>query len=310
VAEVPSIDDWVRTFIAHHDSMSSVRQRAISNIILIANVGLALLFAAATNIWGWRFAFGPTGIIVFSVTWTISLLCLILCSSLFAALSSAVEGLSTRPEAKRGQENPYLSGARKFFYYPGVFANIIAVAVVVEQSGGLIHSPFTAVLFAMVLAGQQLGRYRTNSSLFIVGGVVLTLLLLAYEGLEGIRVAQEPPRQLLFFILAASFLVAALFTHIEKRPNYRATGKFPPPTRVEIYSDNNGTWRYALYCDRSPLDPVLEYENPVHTVQEAKDLLKDKLTSIAAHAGLKEPIIEWVPSRSEKEAYGVFNSSS
>jgi hypothetical protein len=148
----------------------------------------------------------------------------------------------------------------------------------------------------MLLAGQQLGRFRTNSAIFIFGGISLTLLLLSYEAIEGVREIEDPPDELVFFVLAMSFLTAALFTHIDKKPNYRAKGPFPQPTLVEIYTDDTNVWRYALYSEDSPLDPTIESAD---SMEKAQASVKEMLVDIT---GIEESMLEWVTPSSRREA--------
>jgi FtsH-binding integral membrane protein len=104
---MPSIDGLVKKFIAHHDSLSSVRQRTISNIVLWANLGLVVLYIAATNLWSWDFDFGPTGRLTFAVVWTISLIGLFVSSGIVATASDWIEHLPpSRPAGRRPSETP------------------------------------------------------------------------------------------------------------------------------------------------------------------------------------------------------------
>jgi hypothetical protein len=299
--------NMMEDFERRHDRVSSRRQKSLTSIIITVNIVLYIAYEMAVRAWEWDFRFGPEGRLLFMTVWVASLFCLLPASGLFAAVARSFQEAGPIPGEVLKREDQAVSKLRKFFYYPGVYLNILAVAVLVELSGGLIESPYTPVLFGMVLAGQQLGRFRTNSKIFICTGAILVLALLFYERIFGIRVVPEAPAQLQFFILTSSFLIAALFTHLEKKPNYRAKGRFPPPQYVEIYyDDGHDAWRYALYERNSPLDPVIESSSG-RKVEEVRNLIQKELTSTASLLGLNGFSLEW-PESSEKESVGYVAS--
>jgi hypothetical protein len=300
----------MREFDKRHDRVSSRRQRNLSNVVIIVNISLYVVYEAAVRAWGWSFQFGSEGRLLFMTIWIASLLCLVPASGIPAAVSRLLQESTPLPGESGNRENPAVSRARKFFYYPGIYLNIAAVAVLVELSGGLIESQYSAVLFGMVLAGQQLGRFRTNSRILICIGAFLVLALFLHERLSGVRTVPHPPAELEFFILVSSFLIPALFAHIEKRPNYRAKGDFPPPQYVEIYRDEGyDAWRYALYDRHSPLDPAIDLSSGKN-VEEARSLIEEKLKSIASLLGLKSSVLEW-PDSSDNESLGyIVNKES
>src|SRR5215213_6353853 len=88
---------------------------------------------------------------------------------------------------------------RMVFYYLGLFSNIFAFAILVESTGGLLASPFTAIMVALVLTGQQLSRFKSQSRWLIAIGLMSAGAFYLYEWFLGIPPAPEAPKILAFF---------------------------------------------------------------------------------------------------------------
>ena len=94
----------------------------------------------------------------------------------------------------------------EYFFYPGGYLAFIAAAILVETSGGLVQSPITPVLFALVLSAEQFGRFTLNSWIAIGAGVLAAAVLVGYE--TQIGVAHGFPGRATITIMALSFVVA------------------------------------------------------------------------------------------------------
>jgi hypothetical protein len=288
-------------FHRHHDELSVQRQRTVADLTLLANIILIALSSIAIKMWHWHLTIGPLALVAGTVVWGISIALLIAASSLPRATASFTRNLGSAPTPPDSPDR--LAGARKFLFYPGTFLNFVAVCILVEESGGLVRSPFTPVLFAMALAAQQLGRFRTNSKIFISFGILATAALFLFERSNGLRSVAPPPDRLAFALLAAAFLVTAVYTHSDKTKNYRASGGFPPPTHVELYWDHQGVWRYVLHCKNGRLDPLLEDVSDFDKLEEAKAAVKRRIDPIVAPGTLV-----WSDSSSREEVMAYIST--
>ncbi|PRX68671.1 hypothetical protein B0I32_103633 [Nonomuraea fuscirosea] len=275
--------------------MSTMRQRSISGILVWANIIMLALVVISVGLWRWRFNPSSESITLFLCLWITSILLLLAASGLWGALKNYAEGLNTHPEAMSRTEPPMLSRIRKYLYYPGALLNFFAIAVLVESSGGLLYSPFSSVLLSMVLAAQQLGRFRTNSILFTLFGALMVAMVLVWETMFGVSTVPPPPPGLLFFILSISFGMAAVFNHVGKPPNPRMVTSHIRPTRVEIYIDGAGIWRYTVYGKRSRLDPIIEISerDGEVTLEEAKRFVADRAKTATVAAGGSLGGVQW-----------------
>ena len=218
------------------------------------------------------------------VAWICALVLLALSSSL---MRISFDGIAQRPSKVRKEDPPPLARNRKYFFYAGVYLNFVALCVLVEQSGGLVASPFSAVLLGMILGSQQLSRFRTNSRNYILAAFIAVAALVVYEYIFGLREVEHAPERLAFAILCGSFLVPALCAHADKPPNYRALGGFPPAALVEIYSDGHGVWRYCFHAERTRLDSPVEFPETA-----SRDSLEDAKTTVHARWRSSLPILD------------------
>jgi hypothetical protein len=95
---------------------------------------------------------------VFYAPWAGSMFLLVAASDVPKSPSVFGDAFSTGPAVPDTDMSQW-DRIRKYPYYGGVSLNLVAVAILVEMSAGLIRSPFTPVMYAIVLGGQQLGRY-------------------------------------------------------------------------------------------------------------------------------------------------------
>lgn len=295
----------IEQFEARHDRVSSIRQRAMANVTMVAIIALTVLLIAAVRAWHWNVEFDSAGLSLLVTLWVISLLCVIAASGLPAAIWRVIEEIRVEPDAgaRRPGERRETWKRRKWFFYPGSYALILAVTVLIEQTGGLIRSPFNAVLYSLVLSGQQLGRFRLNSTIQVGIGAMLTVVLLAYERMFGLREVAEPPERLVFAILAISFATAAIFTHIEKKPNYKFTRAWPVGTWVEAYRDASGTWNFIVSGKGVKLGTPLGSGDWEHARSRISEALNSGAYRSAYGARVVE--VEWQPAANDHEAFGV-----
>jgi hypothetical protein len=303
------LSPFISRFNRHHDELSVQRQRTLATLQLLVNLLVVVLYEVAITAWDWRFTLTPPEKTVAWTVWALSLLCLGFSSSLYATVTGLIRSLSSRPQHPISSEPAALSMYRKYVYYPGVYLNVVAIAIFVEASGGIVHSPFSAVLFALVLAAQQLSRFKTNSLLFISFGVVTTIVLSGVESLFGVHRVATPPAALYFWTLAGAFLLTALCTHSDKGENYRARGAFPAPSLVELYVDDEGTWRFALHCAGARLDPVVETPTESASLPEAQHIVEGHVARMLAATEDGEASIRWRVSRDRREALGYISET-
>lgn len=260
-------------FGTHHDFTSSVRQRAIADLACVVILTMVGLYFLAIGPWGWELTIpGGAGIAVLCL-WCLGFAGMVLSGSLPGVVLRALRQLGDGPAIEGADEPDWLTRVRKYLYYPAAYATFLATAIGIEVSGGLVNSPFTAVFFAGILGAQQLSRYRLSSMVFILFGVLSTGLMALYEAAFGVPEQPPAPSDFGFFALAASFLLAAICTHVAKPTNYRARGRFPQPTHAELYKiPSEGSWRFSLHHSGTRLDTTLNLA-PGSSAQEAQDCL-------------------------------------
>jgi hypothetical protein len=291
----------VDRFIKHHDQLSIERQRRLASLQLFVNALLLVIYLIAIHVWGWRFNLTTGEKEAGWTVWIISLVLLIVASSFMMPILDVFQAGRSRPGGSADPEPTWLATYRKFVYYPAVLGNLAAIAVFIEQTGGLVRSPFAPVLFALILGAQQESRFKSNSRLYIIAGVVITVALVGFEKAFGTRSVPNPPSHLYFWIVAAVFLLTAILTHIDKAVNYKARGRFPEPSHIELYVDDGGIWRFALHSKGTRLDPVVELPSLHATLVEAEK----KVDSLVAPL-----LFKWRDSLDRREALGFLNGVS
>jgi hypothetical protein len=284
-------------FGRHHDYVSSRRQRRIADLALLMNAGIAVLYLWAVNHWNWHLDVSAGAEIATLGFWAAALIGMLAASSVPGAIPGFFNDIAETDG--RVIEPHWLRNARKYVFYPAAYANFVAAAIWIEVSGGLVDSPFTPVLLAMILTAQQLSRFKLNSFLFLTFGAAATGALAVYESKAGILDVPPPPVMLTFWILVISFLVTALCAHALKQRNYRASKTYPSPSDIEVYRDSAGSWRYAMYCRRTPLDPVLS-----ESITTADDARVATLELVRGLCGNAQATVEWDTNRPTEEPAG------
>jgi hypothetical protein len=204
------------------------------------------------------------------------------------------------------RENATLASIRKWLFYPGVYLNALTLAILIEWTGRLFHSPFTPLLFALILGGQQLSRFRVSSSLYISFGILLTLSMLAYESTQPASQAPEPPAGLAFALLATSFLFPAVIGHFEKGHNPRAGGTRPLPRVVDVSCNDHGVWNYCFYSSKGsrPINSIVEDIHGGDGLQSVKDFCNQRLRALCELEELPKPVLVWFDDATEAGAVG------
>lgn len=297
---------FVQKFDRHHDELSVRRQRTIARLALTINAVLLVVYFITTLTSHWHVRSGPLGLWLGASLWILSILSFSIAASVHGAVLAAIRNLGSRWQPQNSLERPFTAKLRKYVFYPGAYANFSAIAVLVEESGGLVRSPFTPVLFAVILTAQQLSRFKTNSRNFISFGILITGMMFLLEWINGVKRVPEPPSRLAFLILALSFLLTAFSAHTDRPPNYRAKGNFPDATHVELYREDRGTWRYVFHCNLARLDPMVETVASIISLAAAKNYVHQRVQS--EHSFGTHVDIRWEDAASGHESVGMIVS--
>jgi hypothetical protein len=297
-----SLSNPLAKFRRHHDERSIQRQRDIATLICIADFIIIAFFVIAVVAWHWHVQFGGYSAPLIALA-ALGYVLLLTASSLCVWARAIYQSVATDAPPSSFDDPLFLAKARKYLFHAGNLLNLLALCVLIEATGGIIRSPFTPVLYTMILGAQQLGRFRTNSKFFIWFGILATLALFAVEAVHGVRHVPPAPDRLAYYILAASFLATALFTHSDKAKNYRALKGFPKPTYVELYLDVKGVWRYVFYCPTTRLDLPLDAIGANAPLDYAQDELQNRLCAITSLANT-EVEINWLSSTSSDQVSG------
>ena len=301
-----SVDRFQASFKRRHDHLSAIRQRRIASIVIWTNIALAIVIAVSVSAWRWHPDISRSGWAWTISLWATSLVLIGLCSGIPLSIHDYLTGVSGRPVDPEDLELDNWAEIRKYIFYPGTCINLAVVAVLIEQTGGLLYSPFSSVLLAMILAAQQLGRYRLNSALYVAVGVCLIVGMLIWESISPVPAPTDVPRGLLFFIIVTSFSTAAIFSHLSKSPNFRIDKVDTNPMLVEVYVDAKGTWRYVLYSRSGRLDSAVRTIGADHKAPIGK-IIEEVEISLRASQQWEDRSkrqIEWHIEKDGLEALG------
>jgi hypothetical protein len=267
-------------------------------------LGLVAIYLFTDDHWISRLSI-PTGAeIAFWVALTLGFVGYLTCSSALMVALTTLSGLTPGWNYEEHDEPARIAAMRKYVFYLSGLLTLVAVAIMIEVSGGLVRSPFTPIVFALVLTQQQLGRFTTNSLIAIVTGIVTVVLLAGYEAVAGVRQEPPAPADLAFYILVFAFAVTALCGHLSKAKNVRASGQLPQPTHVALYKMGDGVWLYTLYNGQTRLDSILRGDS-ITDMASAKIRMKEILDALAPHGP-----IEWLDSHAGDETTGYIRRPS
>jgi hypothetical protein len=241
-----------------HDEVAHERQQNLAALLVLVNLFVGAICLAIILEVGWDPEFTRTewtyclALVLFSwlnlliaagaVGWLISLL--------FSILPDSVGGARQRPDAG------LLSRHRMIFYYLGVWSNLLALGLVIEITGGLAESPFDALLIAFVLTGQQLSRFRTQSGLLYISGLLVFGVILALEPVAS-KPVEAAPHVLTIAVAFLALVAGGFLNYFEKPHNYLVEKHVKQPSHARLYQDGQGTWRVALLENTHRQDPVL-----------------------------------------------------
>lgn len=294
-----------------HDQIAFRRQRYLAVFLLMIDIYVIALSALVAYIAKWH----PITQDGFFLTGTLALatvICLLLAAGVVGGLRGMWnEGISAAP-GRRHPDPDFFVKRRMVFFYTGVNLNILGLAILVEQTGGITASPYIAVFFAFVLTGQQLSRFKTQSSFLISVGVALTAAMWVYESVFGPSKTPGAPKVLTFLLVASTFVACGLITNYEKGHNYLVEGEQSLPTHAHVYRDSESMWHYAVYCQRHRLDPIFGHDpeeagtesslesrhdseetGTESSLENVRDRVEAIVKSMYQAAGWGQPSFEW-----------------
>jgi len=242
-----------------HDQIARVRQGYLAVFMLLLDViliGLSLGVAYTTK---WhpltQDRFRTTGVLA-----VLSLLCLFFAAGAVGGFRDMLAGgISRGPKTSHYRDDDFFANKRMIFFYAGVNLTLLTFAVLVEQTGGITASPYIAVFFAFILTGQQLSRFKTQSTVLIAVGAALTLAMWLWQYTHGLLKSPAAPPTLTLVLLVATFIACGLMTNYEKDHNYIVERKEKDlPTQAYVYQDGKKKWHYVIYCRSHRLDPIVD----------------------------------------------------
>lgn len=243
-------------FDRRHDTIAHERQRKLAQLLFLANLGIGASAGLLMAYWDWSFE--PTGFEVglliglFALSW----LCLLTAAGAVGWLVGLFAGIpGVPPSGEPAVDEEFLAKHGMRFYYAGVIFNLVAFALVTEVTGGLDESPFTALLVAFVLTSQQLSRFRPQAAIMLGIGLAVTGLMLLLEPLAS-EPAAAAPHQLEVAAVLLALIGGGALNCMEKPPNHYVTAP-EAPSRVLVYRDAQGNWRFSFYQRFHRQDPIL-----------------------------------------------------
>ncbi len=253
-----------------HEEIAHERQQRLAGLLVVVNLGVGAISAAFLFETDWQMGLSTNEWITFGAIVAISWLNLLIAAGAVGWLWDAV--LTALPEGHSATPPPdgwLLERGRMVFYYVGVWANLLALAYIIETTGGLAESPFVPLLIAFVLTGQQLSRFRTQSGLIYLSGLVAIGLMIAGESLFT-EPAEVAPHEMTIAIAALAVTAGGLLNYIEKPPNYMLEKHVKQPSRARVYQDGRGVWRVVLLERIHRQDPVV-FMSAVGVAEQVKD---------------------------------------
>jgi len=225
-------------------------------------------------------------------------------------------GIGRGPETPYYRDHDFFAQRRMIFFYAGVNLKLLTFAVLVEQTGGITSSPYIGVFFAFILTGQQLSRFRTQSTCLIAAGAVLTTAMWAYETTAGKLKSPAPPATLTLLLVITTFIACGLMTNYEKDHNYLVQGKEKDlPTQAHVYRDVHGVWHYVIYRRRHRLDPIVDHSaveeaGTGKTLTAVQDRVQAIISSMYQEAAWDLPEFRWLTSDRDGELIVHFADKS
>lgn len=240
-----------------HDEVSHERQQNLAALLVLVNLFVGAISLAIILEVGWDPELTRAEWVSFSVLVLFSWLNLLIAAGTLGWVFRLV--LSMLPDGY-GVEKPPDAGLlerhRMIFYYLGVWSNLLAIALMIEITGGLAESPFDALFIAFVLTGQQLSRFRTQSGLLYLSGLAVFGLMIAFEPLAT-RPDVAAPHELTIAVAFLALGAGGFLNYFEKPHNYLVEKHIKQPSHARVYQDGQGAWRVALLESIHRQDPVI-----------------------------------------------------
>jgi hypothetical protein len=282
-----------------HDEIAHERQKRLAALLVIANLAVGLGAVVAVLLTGWDLELTRTEWICIAIAVGISWVNLLIAAGFVGWIldlpsSLFPDGLGASAESPDAR---LLKGRRMAFYYVGVWANLVALAFIVEITGGLAESPFVALLIAFVLTGQQLSRFRTQSGLLYVSGLLIVALMILLEPIAN-PPTESAPHELEIAIVVLALVAGGLLNFTEKPENYLVK-KVRQPSRARIYRDGGGVWRVCLLERVHRQDPVIfaSLEAKGEAEEAFPDGLQERfeefLATMSEDAGWTTMVVSW-----------------
>ena len=279
-----------------HDQIAFRRQQYLAAFLLMIDAYVAVISVVVGYIAKWH-PLTQDELLLTTILALASMVCFLLAAGAVGGIRDMWnEGIGIAP-GLRHRDTDFFAKRRMIFFYTGVNLNMIALALLVGQTGGITASPYIAVFFAFILTGQQLSRFKTQSSFLIGVGIVLTAAVFVCESTVGLPKTSRAPDELTFLLLASTLIACGLITSYEKGQNYLVEGKQNLPTHAHVYRDATGMWHYAVYCRRHRLDPVVGHDSEETGTEGSLESVRKKVEAIvksmyqAAEWG--KPSFEW-----------------
>lgn len=301
---------------SRHDEIAFRRQRYLAIFLLLVDVFTAFLSIVVAYSAHWHPLTRDRAILT-GILAGVTVVLLMLAAGVVGGARDMWDSVASQAAIEKRRDSDFFAQKRMIFFYAGVNLNIVVLAILIEQTGGITASPYTTVFFALVLTGQQLSRFKTQSSFLISVGVALTLAMWIFESANGPLAAPGPPRVLTFLLMASVFIACGLITNYEKNHNYLIESNQSLPTHAHIYKDGNNLWHYVIYRHRYRLDPVLGADpSPVPggdanaSLDTIRTRVEADVKSMYQAAGWGQPQFNWEEEGTKNELLVYFPPNS
>jgi glycerophosphoryl diester phosphodiesterase len=279
-----------------HDDISNERQQGLATLLLAFNVlAVFVWFVPVQILYHWNPGLTPTEVLLLCCLAGILAISLLLAAEIPQGIQRAWNrGLG--PGELRSAADPFVQ-YRWLFYYIALTANILALALVVETTGGLGSSPFVALFVAFILIGQQLSRFETQSRRLILFGATLAGAMLLLKGYAS-KPEHLAPVGVTVFVVFLTLGFSGLLSWREKPPNpLVGSGRSALPTHAHVYHAY-GAWHFVLYRHRHRLDPVVPGRTQGGRLKVA---FQGSVKKMAAEAGWPALRLTWPKDALQRE---------
>lgn len=241
-----------------HDQIAHERQKRLGGLLILANLTIGGISTAIIFATEWDPALTLVDWIIFGVLVVGAWLNLLVAAGAVGWAYDSILGFFQDgvDSTDRHPDDRLLERGRMIFYYVGVWLDLLALAVIIEVSGGLAESPFVPLLIAFVLTGQQLSRFKTQSGLLYISGLAIFGLMILLEPLST-RPPEPAPHELTICVAFLALAIGGLLNYFEKPHNYMLEKHLRQPSRARIYQDGCGAWRVTLLHSIHRQDPVI-----------------------------------------------------